>query len=68
MKRVILVQGSGPMFVLHHIYRIGRDKGKDKVDTKHNMVGGEVEMKQKAFFSLTLDEVEYRVRVEWNVG
>ena len=50
------------------IYRTGRDKETDTVDTKHNMVGEEVEMKQKALLSLTLDEFEYWVRVEWDVG
>lgn len=68
VKRDILVQGSRPMFVLQHVYRIGRDKVRHKVDNKHNMVGGEVEMKQKALLSLTLDEAEYRVPVEWDVG
>jgi hypothetical protein len=43
-------------------------KKKIKVDTKHNMVGGEVEMKQKALLSLTPDEDEHRVPVEWDVG
>jgi hypothetical protein len=51
-----------------YIYRTERDKEKVKVDNKHNMVGGEVEMNQKAFLSLTLDEVQYRVPVEWDVG